>query len=87
MPRLARRGRATVDPSESLAVGSYLTDGRRLFRVVSQFAAGGQRPFTSLEDCLTLEVQAYAPGELGAMRLRPVARRERRALGQPAAVL
>jgi hypothetical protein len=30
------------------------------------------RRFASLEDCMTLEVQAYSPGELEAMRLRPV---------------
>ncbi len=28
--------------------------------------------FASLEDCATLEVQAYAPGELYAMELRAV---------------
>lgn len=58
--------------SERLVPDSYLTDGRRLFRVVSQFAAGGERRLASLEDCLTLGVQAYAPGELSAMELRPV---------------
>jgi hypothetical protein len=51
---------------------SYLTDGRRLFRVVSQFTAGADNAFASLEDCLTLEVQAYSPGELHRMRLRAV---------------
>ncbi len=51
---------------------SYLTDGRRLFRVVSQFSTTQRQPFASLEDCLTLEVQPYTPGELGAMSLRPV---------------
>ncbi len=58
--------------SEPLAPDSYVTDGRRLFRVVSQFAAGEEHRFASLEDCLTLEVRAYAPGELAAMKLRPV---------------
>ena len=28
--------------------------------------------FASLEDCRTLEVQAYAPGELYAMKLRRI---------------
>ena len=58
--------------SAPLAPDGYLTDGHRLFRVVSQCAADAGRVFASLEDCLTLEVQAYAPGELYAMRLRPV---------------
>jgi hypothetical protein len=52
--------------------GSYVTDGRKLFRVVSQFAFAGDHLFASLEDCLTLEVQPYAPGELQKMGLRPV---------------
>jgi hypothetical protein len=51
---------------------SYLTDGRRLFRVVSQLTSGAEHAFASLEDCLTLEVQAYSPGELHRMRLRRV---------------
>lgn len=54
-----------------LSRGSYLTDGRRLLRVISRFAADEHR-FASLEDCLTLEVHAYTPGELDAMKLRPV---------------
>lgn len=55
-----------------LVPDSYLTDGRRLFRVVSQFAADAERVFAWLKDCLTLEVQAYAPGELDAMGLRSI---------------
>lgn len=54
--------------------GSYVTDGRRLFRVVSQFTTVGDHVFASLEDCLTLAVAAYAPGELSSMELRPVKR-------------
>jgi hypothetical protein len=52
--------------------GGYLTDGRRLYRVVSQFAFAGDRVLASLEDCLTLDVRAYAPSELYELRLRPV---------------
>jgi hypothetical protein len=59
-------------PSTALVPDSYLTDGRRLFRVVSQFADDAKHMFASLEDCRTLEVQAYAPGELYEMRLRPI---------------
>ena len=67
-PRTARRS----VPADRLRCGTYLTDGRRLFRVVSQFAAVGEDSFASLEDCRTLDVQAYAPGELRAMKLRPI---------------
>lgn len=49
-----------------------MTDGHRLFRVVSQFAFVGDHVFASLEDCFTLEVQRYAPSELHEMGLRPV---------------
>jgi hypothetical protein len=77
--RLAGMPLAPLHPPRSSRVRStllvpdnYLTDGRRLFRVVSQFGAGAEHVFVSLENCLTLEIQAYAPGELDAMRLRPV---------------
>lgn len=59
-------------PLAPLRSGGYVTDGRRLFRVTSQFSTVDENMFASLEDCLTLEVQAYAPGELREMRLRPV---------------
>lgn len=68
--RTSRRCRSL----ESLRSGAYLTDGRRLFRVVSQFAPAGEDAFASLEDCRTLRVQAYAPGELQAMKLKPIRR-------------
>jgi hypothetical protein len=67
-----RRLGPTRAPSAPPLPDSYLTDGRRLFRVVSQFTAGAEHAFASLEDCLTLEVQPYAPGELHSMRLRRV---------------
>lgn len=67
-----RRLEPRPSPFAPLRSGSYVTDGRRLFRVISQFATVGENMFASLEDCLTLEVQAYAPGELREMRLRPV---------------
>ncbi len=59
-------------PAEPLCCDSYVTDGRRLFRVVSQFATVEENVFASLEDCRTLEVKAYSPGELCALGLRPV---------------
>jgi len=66
--RPVRRQAATVLPRS----GGYVTDGRKLFRVVSQFAFAGERLFASLEDCLTLDVRDYSPGELYAMRLQAV---------------
>lgn len=62
-------------PSPLLPHDSYVTDGRRLFRVVPQLAAGAEhveQVFASLEDCVTLEVQAYSPEQLHRMRLRLV---------------
>jgi hypothetical protein len=58
--------------AEWLAPDSYFTDGRRLFRVVSQIAAGEDSGFAALEDCRSLEVHSYLQGELAGMRLRPV---------------
>jgi len=67
---VSRPAASPLPPSDS-----YLTDGRRLFRVVSQFTAGAEHVahvFASLEDCVTLEVQDYSPRELHRMRLRLV---------------
>jgi len=54
-----------------LAPGSYLTDGERLFRVLSLLVAG-RSMLVSIEDCRTLEIHAYADSELETMRLRRV---------------
>lgn len=59
--------------AEDFLPGAYLTDGRTLFRVISQFAPQSTRVFAALEDCRTLEVRPYSPDELYAMRLKPVA--------------
>jgi hypothetical protein len=67
-----RRRLAPSTPPHPFATGSYLTDGRRLFRVVSHFTPGAAQLQSSIEDCLTLEVSAHAPSELYSMRLRPV---------------
>jgi len=58
----------------ALALGGYLTDGRRLFRVVSRFEGDGETVLVGLEDCSTFEVKALLPSELRAMRLRAVRR-------------
>lgn len=61
-------------PSERLDPDSYVTDGERLLRVVSDFETGPdpESGFTSLEDCLTLEVRHYSLRELNAMGLQTV---------------
>ena len=57
--------------SGDLAPDRYLTDGRRLFRVVSRFVNDGS-VLVVIEDSLTLDALAYAAVELVAMGLRPV---------------
>lgn len=68
MPHALRRARLR---SRHLAPGRYLTDGRRLFRVVSRFVNDGSI-LVVIEDSLTLDALAYAAVELVAMGLRPV---------------
>jgi hypothetical protein len=61
-----------VAPREWFRPDGYMTDGRRLLRVVWQLSDGPWIGFYSLEDCSTLEVETYLPGELATMGLRPV---------------
>jgi len=56
----------------ALVQGGYLTDGSRLFRVVSRFDADGEVVLVAVEDCATFELKALLPGELRAMGLRAV---------------
>lgn len=49
--------------------GSYLTDGQRLFRVVTPFSPYDESPVGLLEDCRTLEVTPFSPDELCEMGL------------------
>jgi hypothetical protein len=67
-----RAVRSWPEGEHMLAPGAYITDGRRLFRVLSQFVPESGQVFASLEDCMTLEVGTYAPDELEAMGLLPV---------------
>ena len=61
---------APEQAADEVSAGVYVTDGTRLFRVISP----GQSLFPSaeLEDCLTLEVDRYFSDELYAMRLHRV---------------
>lgn len=65
-PAVRRHERSTCSPMR------YVTDGRRLFRIVSLFQPGAARPVAELEDCMTLEIGRYTPDDLFEMRLRPV---------------
>jgi hypothetical protein len=58
-------------PSRALAPGSYLTDGHGLYRVISRFD-DSRSLLVVIEDCRTLEANAFAAVELRAMRFRRV---------------
>ncbi len=68
---LHRPGRRELRPLASI-VGSYLTDGHRLFRVAALVVAAHQDVLVALEDCATLQVRACTWVELGLMQLRAV---------------
>jgi hypothetical protein len=55
-----------------LTPGKYLTDGRNLFCVISQFV-NGRSVLVWMEHCVTLEARARAARELEAMGMRAVA--------------
>jgi hypothetical protein len=57
-----------------LRTGDYLTDRRRLFRVLEIVPARGNRRAAILEDCHTLEATLFWPRELRRMRLQLVQR-------------
>ena len=52
--------------------GDYLTDRRRLYRVLEIMPGGNKRRVAILEDCHTLDVTLFRPNELRRMRLQPV---------------
>jgi hypothetical protein len=60
--------------SRALAPGRYLTDGRRLLRVLSRFD-DGRSVMVLVEDCRTCEAHAYAMMELRVMRFHGLHRR------------
>jgi hypothetical protein len=69
-PFRRRRGRLRV---RDLTLDRYLTDGRRLFRVVARFV-NDDSILVVIEDCATLDARAYAAVELLPMDVRPVRR-------------
>jgi len=60
----------------------YLTDGRRLFRVITRFVNDGSI-LVVIEDCATLDARAYAAVELLPMDIRPVRRAKPSPAGDP----
>lgn len=69
------RRRRTEPPDQGLAPGSYLTDGRHLFRLVSVLTAARNVRLISLEDCRTLEIEVHTADEISRSGLRRVATR------------
>jgi hypothetical protein len=68
--RTHHRERAGTPPFPGFS--QYVTDGTRLFRVVSGFAGSPPDNFAALEDCMTLEIAPYTPEQLWKMQLQPV---------------
>jgi hypothetical protein len=58
-------------PARALIPGRYLTDGRRLLRVLSKFD-DGRSVMALLEDCSTFDAYCYALLELRAMGFRRI---------------
>ena len=52
--------------------GAYLTEGRRLFRVVARLRSLDRPDMAILEDCKTLNLVAFTADELCSMPLAPV---------------
>ena len=62
----------SASPASPRDDGAYLTDGRRLFRVVWPLCSVERPDMAILEDCNTLCLTAFTSDELSAMRLTPV---------------
>ncbi|HEU4980299.1 MAG TPA: hypothetical protein VFT14_03715 [Solirubrobacterales bacterium] len=60
-PRSSRRAKELGSLTEP---STYLTDGRRLFRVVRGFTSAAEDSFALLEDCRTLETHSFTAEEL-----------------------
>ena len=66
----------STGPALQLDAGTYVTDERRLFRVVRALAASGERAsqqlLLELEDCGTLELVLFPSAALSRAGLRRV---------------
>jgi hypothetical protein len=74
-----RRARLRV---RDLTPERYLTDGHRLFRVVSRFVNEGSILIV-IEDCMTLDSRAYTAVELAPLDVRPIRRSTPSPAGDP----
>jgi hypothetical protein len=66
------RGAVAAGSASPRDDGAYLTDGRRLFRVVWPLCSLERPDMAILEDCGTLCLTAFTSAELSLMRLTPV---------------
>ena len=71
--------------SRALVPGRYLTDGRRLLRILSRFD-DGRSVMVLLEDCRTLHADAWTVVELRAMGFRRVRIMGPHPAGEPSTV-
>jgi len=71
--RLSSGVPASLRRERSWKRGTYLTDGERLYRVVSQLTPPTRWGLAELEDCESLTVSCYRAEELWRKWLRPVA--------------
>jgi hypothetical protein len=70
---LARSPRPlATGPASPREDGAYLTDGRRLFRVVWPLCSLKRPDMAILEDCKTLALTAFTADELCSLPLTPV---------------
>jgi hypothetical protein len=60
---------AGLAPRTLATAPCYVTDGLRLFRVVSPLAVPPDWTSAELEDCMTLETVSYTPAQLWSMGL------------------
>jgi hypothetical protein len=60
--------------TQPFQAGDYLTDRRRLYRVLQIVPARSKKRAAILEDCETLDAVLFAPKELKRMRLQLVQR-------------
>jgi hypothetical protein len=63
---------AGTEPDPGLDEGAYVTDGKRLFRVVQPINPPRAVRSAVLEDCMTLDLHSYAATTLWEMGLRVV---------------
>jgi hypothetical protein len=65
---------ANTSRTQPFQAGDYLTDRRRLYRVLQIVPAKFKKRAAILEDCETLAAALVAPNELKRMRLQLVQR-------------